>query len=139
MLHNLEELLQSDFRERGIHFVLQSTPDSIETDGDANQLSQVFLNLLKNAMQALEGQTEGRIILRLQQTDRLLIEIEDNGPGIPEEIREQIFIPFFTTKTEGSGIGLSLCKQIIRQHNGHLSIRKSRPGQTIFSIDLPQD
>ena len=139
MLRNLEELLQSDFRERGIHFVLQSTPDSIETDGDANQLSQVFLNLLKNAMQALEGQTEGRIILRLQQADRLLIEIEDNGPGIPEEIREQIFIPFFTTKAEGSGIGLSLCKQIIRQHDGHLSIRKSRPGQTIFSIDLPQD
>ena len=139
MLRNLEELLQSDFRERGIHFVLQSTPDSIETNGDANQLSQVFLNLLKNAMQALEGQTEGRIILRLQQADRLLIEIEDNGPGIPEEIREQIFIPFFTTKAEGSGIGLSLCKQIIRQHDGHLSIRKSRPGQTIFSIDLPQD
>ena len=54
MLHNLEELLQSDFRERGIHFVLQSTPDSIETDGDANQPPQVFLNLLKNAMQALE-------------------------------------------------------------------------------------
>ena len=119
--------------------MLQSTPDSIETDGDANQLSQVFLNLLKNAMQALEEQTEGRIILRLQQADRLLIEIEDNGPGIPEEIREQIFIPFFTTKAEGSGIGLSLCKQIIRQHDGHLSIRKSRPGQTIFSIDLPQD
>lgn len=139
MLRNLEELLQSDFHERGIHFVLQSTPDSIETDGDANQLSQVFLNLLKNAMQALEGQTEGRIILRLQQAERLLIEIEDNGPGIPEEIREQIFIPFFTTKAEGSGIGLSLCKQIIRQHDGHLSIRKSRPGQTIFSIDLPQD
>lgn len=81
MLRNLEELLQSDFRERGIHFVLQSTPDSIETNGDANQLSQVFLNLLKNAMQALEGQTEGRIILRLQQADRLLIEIEDNGPA----------------------------------------------------------
>ena len=94
-------------------------------------------NLLKNAMQALEGQADGRIILRVRRADRLQVEIEDNGPGIPEEIREQIFIPFFTTKTEGSGIGLSLCKQIIRQHDGHLSIRESRPGQTIFSLDLP--
>lgn len=54
MLRNLEELLQSDFRERGIRFMLQCVPDPIETDGDPNQLSQVFLNLLKNAMQALE-------------------------------------------------------------------------------------
>ena len=137
MLRNLEELLQSDFRERGIRFMLQCVPDPIETDGDPNQLSQVFLNLLKNAMQALEGQADGRIILRVRRADRLQVEIEDNGPGIPEEIREQIFIPFFTTKTEGSGIGLSLCKQIIRQHDGHLSIRESRPGQTIFSLDLP--
>lgn len=137
LLHNLEGLLQTDFTERNITFTLQCTPTSICIVGDANQLSQVFLNLLKNAMQALEGQTNSAISIDIQQNERLLIEISDNGPGIPADIQEQIFIPFFTTKPEGTGIGLSLCKQIIRQHEGHLSIRESRPGKTIFCIDLP--
>lgn len=137
LLHNLEELLQSDFAERNIGFTLQCTPPSIHIIGDANQLSQVFLNLLKNAMQALEGQTNGTIRIDIQQNERLQIEVSDNGPGIPHELQEQIFIPFFTTKPEGTGVGLSLCKQIVRQHEGHLSIKESRPGKTVFSIDLP--
>lgn len=137
LLHNLEGLLQSDFAERGIDFTLQCTPPSIYIIGDANQLSQVFLNLLKNAMQALEGQTNGTIRIDIQQNERLQIEISDNGPGIPSDLQEQIFIPFFTTKPEGTGIGLSLCKQIVRQHEGHLSIKETRPGKTVFCIDLP--
>ena len=137
LLRNLKELLQTDFSERNISFVLQCSPLSITIDGDENQLSQVFLNLLKNAMQALEGQSKGEISIIVEQSKRLLIEISDNGPGIPTDIQEQIFIPFFTTKPEGTGIGLSLCKQIIRQHEGHLSIKESRPGKTVFSIDLP--
>ena len=93
--------------------------------GDENQLSQVLLNLLKNSMQALEGK------------ENISIDIADNGPGIPPELQEKIFIPFFTTKSEGSGIGLSLCKQIIRLHDGHLTIQESNPGKTIFHIDMP--
>ncbi|WP_455592960.1 sensor histidine kinase [Bacteroides sp.] len=137
LLRNLKELLQTDFSERNISFILQCSPLSITIDGDENQLSQVFLNLLKNAMQALEGQSKGEISIIVEQSKRLLIEISDNGPGISTDIQEQIFIPFFTTKPEGTGIGLSLCKQIIRQHEGHLSIKESRPGKTVFSIDLP--
>ena len=88
-------------------------------------------------MQALEGRTDGVISLRVSQTEHILIEIADNGIGIPEELQEKVFIPFFTTKSEGTGIGLSLCKQIIRQHQGHLSIGISQPGKTIFIIELP--
>ena len=116
LVRKLEILLETDFRENQITFSVQCHPLSIEINGDENQLSQVFLNLLKNAMQALEGRTDGVISLRVSQTEHILIEIADNGIGIPEELQEKVFIPFFTTKSEGTGIGLSLCKQIIRQH-----------------------
>ena len=137
LVRKLEILLETDFRENQITFSVQCHPLSIEINGDENQLSQVFLNLLKNAMQALEGRTDGVISLRVSQTEHILIEIADNGIGIPEELQEKVFIPFFTTKSEGPGIGLSLCKQIIRQHQGHLSIGISQPGKTIFIIELP--
>ena len=137
LVRKLEILLETDFRENQITFSVQCHPLSIEINGDENQLSQVFLNLLKNAMQALEGRTDGVISLRVSQTEHILIEIADNGIGIPEELQEKVFIPFFTTKSEGTGIGLSLCKHIIRQHQGHLSIGISQPGKTIFIIELP--
>ena len=137
LVRKLEILLETDFRENQMTFSVQCHPLSIEINGDENQLSQVFLNLLKNAMQALEGRTDGVISLRVSQTEHILIEIADNGIGIPEELQEKVFIPFFTTKSEGTGIGLSLCKQIIRQHQGHLSIGISQPGKTIFIIELP--
>ena len=137
LVRKLEILLETDFRENQITFSVQCHPLSIEINGDENQLSQVFLNLLKNAMQALEGRTDGVISLRVSQTEHILIEIADNGIGIPEELQEKVFIPFFTTKSEGTGIGLSLCKQIIRQHQVHVSIGISQPGKTIFIIELP--
>lgn len=136
-LQNLRELLSGDFKESNIAFTLICKPETIEMNGDENQLSQVLLNLLKNAMQALEGKEQGKITLHAQQDERISIDITDNGPGIPPELQEKIFIPFFTTKSEGSGIGLNLCKQIIRLHGGHLTIRESEPGKTVFHIDMP--
>ena len=105
-------------------------------DGDENQLSQVLLNLLRNSIQALDGRTDGAIEIYAYLDEHISIDVTDNGPGIPDELQEKIFIPFFTTKSEGTGIGLSLCRQIIRNHNGHLSILESRPGKTIFHIDI---
>lgn len=135
-LQNLSELLSSDFKESNISFSLTCQPEVIYMEGDENQISQALLNLLKNSMQALEGKEEGRISICAQQDKRITIDIEDNGPGIPPELQEKIFIPFFTTKSEGSGIGLSLCKQIIRLHNGHITVRESKPGKTVFHIDM---
>ena len=136
-LENLRELLSGDFKENNITFTLTCHPETIYMKGDENQLSQVLLNLLKNSMQALEEKEEGRINIHVQQDERLSINITDNGPGIPPELQEKIFIPFFTTKSEGSGIGLSLCKQIIRLHDGHLTVKESSPGKTVFHIDMP--
>ncbi len=112
-------------------------PEPMMTEGDEKQLSQVFLNLLKNAMQALEGHPHGELSLQAEQDEYIVIDITDNGPGIPPEILDKVFIPFFTTKSEGTGIGLSLCKEIIRRHEGHLAIKESRAGKTVFHIELP--
>lgn len=140
LLRNLEGLLHSDFQAGGIEFILECPPADIIYVGDENQLSQVFLNLLKNSMQAIEGQEVKHISIHVEQTGgKLLIDIKDNGPGIPQELWEEIFIPFFTTKTEGTGIGLSLCKQIIRRHKGHLFIKQSNLGETVLRMDLPME
>lgn len=137
LLCNLKELMQTDFKANSINFSLSCTPASINIEGDENQLSQVILNLLKNAMQALDGMQNGAIHIRVQQTNRITINVIDNGPGILPELQEKVFIPFFSTKAEGMGIGLSLCRQIIRLHKGHLLIEESHSGKTVFTIDLP--
>lgn len=136
-LHNLALLLQSDFENAHIHFILRSTPSDIYIEGDEKQLSQVFLNLLKNSMQSLEGKTDGQIEVTLEVTDKLYIKLLDNGWGIPMELQEKIFVPFFTTKTEGTGIGLSLCRQIIKRHGGNLYLQESGQGRTLFVIEWP--
>ena len=136
LLQNLQELLSTDFQENQIHFTLTCQPEFIDMDGDENQLSQVLLNLLRNSIQALDGRTDGAIEIYAYRDEHISIDVTDNGPGIPDELQEKIFIPFFTTKSEGTGIGLSLCRQIIRNHNGHMSILESRPGKTIFHIDI---
>ena len=136
-LHNLGLLLQSDFENAHIHFILRSTPSDIYIEGDEKQLSQVFLNLLKNSMQSLEGKTDGQIEVTLEVTNKLYIRLLDNGRGIPMELQEKIFVPFFTTKTEGTGIGLSLCRQIIKKHGGNFYLQESRQGKTMFVIEWP--
>lgn len=137
LLHKLKELLDSDFQENQITFTLYCSLESIFIIGDEKQLSQVFLNLLKNAMQALEGRSQGIISINVEQKEYVIIDITDNGVGIPAEIQEKVFIPFYTTKSEGTGIGLSLCKEIVRRHNGHLFIHESRFGKTVFRMELP--
>lgn len=137
LLHKLGMLLQSDFEGADIRFTLRSTPPDIRMTGDEKQLSQVFLNLLKNSMQSLEGEKDGEIAIMLEITGKLHIRITDNGKGIPPELQEKIFVPFFTTKAEGMGIGLSLCRQIIKKHGGSFYLQESRKGKTTFAIELP--
>lgn len=88
-------------------------------------------------MQSLEGKTDGQIEVTLEVTDKLYIKLLDNGQGIPMELQEKIFVPFFTTKTEGTGIGLSLCRQIIKRHGGNLYLQESGQERTLFVIEWP--
>ena len=110
----------------------------ITIHADEKLLSQVLINLLKNAMQALEGQADGKIRMEVgAEKNQLLIRVTDNGPGVPSDLMEDIFVPFFTTKATGSGIGLSLSRQIIRMHGGELSVASQPYRETCFTVSLP--
>ena len=107
---------------------------------DRSQIEQVLINLLKNAQEAVENEEVPyvRLTTHLSSNKRdFIISITDNGKGILPEVMERIFVPFFTTKTSGSGIGLSICKQIVTLHGGTITA-SSKPGdKTIFSVVLP--
>jgi signal transduction histidine kinase/CheY-like chemotaxis protein len=110
--------------------------------GDPGQLQQVLMNLISNARQALEGQGKGgtiRVRTARIAEKRVLLEVSDDGPGIPQAIQARIFDPFFTTKPAGvgTGLGLAIVLSIVREHGGNLHLT-SNPGQnTVFSIELP--
>jgi PAS domain S-box-containing protein len=112
------------------------SPPDMELFADENLISQVLINLTKNALQANEKNPEGRIQIYagFNSERRPEIWVIDNGPGIPEEILEQIFVPFFTTRENGSGIGLSLSRQIMRLHGGSLQVRSVPGKETVFSM-----
>jgi len=99
-------------------------------------IEQVLINLIKNAIQALVEENEKTIIMAAYQKDpkHIHISIKDSGPGIDEEAQSKIFIPFFTTKKSGSGIGLSLSKQIMRQHLGSISVKSKANQGTEFIL-----
>ena len=103
---------------------------------DEKQITQVLLNLVKNAQQSLENRPEGkvRIMAYTNPHGQHCIEVEDNGPGIPPELVDEIFVPFFTTKTMGTGVGLSLSKQIVQNHGGKLHLSSVPDIRTSFVI-----
>jgi len=99
---------------------------------DEGQISQILINLIKNALQA--GAKHIDISARMGKEDELIIQVANDGEPIPASAQEQIFVPFYTTKKEGSGIGLSLARQIMRQHNGSIDLLRSDPDQTVFVL-----
>jgi len=122
-------LLQPKMKAAGINFEKQYLRQEASLRFDGNLMAQVLINVLQNAIDAMNNQPEPLIHLQATlQHQQLHLLITDNGSGIPPEVMEQIFIPFFTTKPQGSGIGLPLSRQIVRAHEGTLSI-KSRIGE----------
>jgi two-component system, NtrC family, sensor histidine kinase AtoS len=103
---------------------------------DEEQLGQVLTNLVVNAAEAMEGR--GQVWMRLRQgQDHIILEVEDDGPGVPEDLQTRVFDPFFTTKPTGTGLGLSICYQIVLAHGGTISIGKGRNGRgTVFGLRL---
>lgn len=126
---------------QGLTFKTHLAENLPEIFGDPEKLERVFLNLFLNAVQAVSQNCSQRIISVLSRflpsENMAEIDIIDNGPGIPEEIKNKIFEPFFTTRKEGTGLGLHLCQHFIQQHKGNISIGKSRKGWTKVTIRLP--
>lgn len=113
---------------------LEISEDQMKIMLDPVLIEQVLINLLKNAREALEITPEPEIeVIAKTETGKCLIVVKDNGPGIDQDKLDKIFIPFYTTKKEGSGIGLSVSRQIMSLHGGHLELQ-SEPGSTIFTL-----
>lgn len=116
------------------------TSTNIDVLADGKLLKQVFLNLCKNAMESMEStDREGCLTIRLikKGKKKLLVEFEDTGIGIPKEMRKKIFEPFFTTKENGTGLGLPICKQIMKEIGGRISVSSSSKKGTVFRVLLP--
>lgn len=129
-------LMTAHIADRAVAYASSIDPHSLVLQADPELVEQVLINLLLNALQAVEGRPAAAVSLRafLDERGRILVQVADNGPGIPSENLEKVFIPFFSTKAGGSGIGLSLSRQIMRLHGGTLHVH-SEPGvQTVFTL-----
>ncbi len=136
LFEHIEQLLSAEFRSMGILFTTRIDREDLKITADRELIEMVLINLLKNSREAL-SEREGSKIELSAQTDaegRLLLEVKDNGPGIIKEAQEQIFIPFYTTKRGGSGIGLALSRQIMQLHNGELTVKSEPEIYTIFTL-----
>jgi two-component system, NtrC family, sensor kinase len=105
---------------------------------DAAQLRQCLINLVRNATEALSGKGGGTVILRTRRAgDRIEIDVEDDGPGIAPDVLSRMFDPFFSTKKEGSGLGLALTQQIVKDHGGDLAVNSTVGRGTTFTVSVP--
>jgi two-component system nitrogen regulation sensor histidine kinase NtrY len=136
MFGRIEKLMESKMTGSAIRFSTGVDPESLELTADPELIEQVLINLLNNAVDAV-AQSPGPAIemtALISSNGNPQIKVTDNGNGIVEEAREKVFIPFFTTKKTGSGIGLSLSRQIMRLHNGNIRV-ESQPGKgSVFSL-----
>ena len=106
--------------------------------GDPNKIEQVFTNIIQNALQAM--QKNGRLDIEVIKIDKIIrVIISDSGPGIPKNTITEIFEAFYTTKEEGTGLGLNICKRIIEEHGGEINVESILGKGTQFTIDLPLD
>jgi nitrogen fixation/metabolism regulation signal transduction histidine kinase len=136
LFKNIYLLMEEEISEYKVKFVTNIEPDNIEVSADEQLIEQVIINLIRNSMHALDGRKDPTIELKTyyNKRGRVTIQVADNGTGILPEVLDKIFIPFFTTKQSGSGIGLSLSRQILRLHNGTITAHSIPDKETIFTL-----
>lgn len=138
LLERVNSLFQPTFNSNGIKFSYTISPEAKLITADPSQLDQVFINLIQNATDALSNKQNGEIKVTASKyhDGKTEITIKDNGIGISHEALEKVFVPFFTTKEKGSGIGLSLSRQIIKKHGGSIELKSTQEEGTTVTIKL---
>jgi nitrogen fixation/metabolism regulation signal transduction histidine kinase len=138
LFFRVEKLMENKFMETGVRFQRRVDPQTLELTADPGLIEQVLINLLLNAVDALQDckNAEPQIDLtaELDDTGSFIVQVTDNGPGIAEEALKKVFIPFFTTKKKGSGIGLSLSRQIMKLHRGTIRIQSEPDVKTVCTL-----
>jgi signal transduction histidine kinase len=137
LVNRLEALFAAEMKEASIDFNIGSKDAPASFRADINLLEQVIINLIKNAREAITMVDKPfiRVIISPKEGRQVSIKVRDNGQGIAEDMLDRIFVPFFSTKESGTGIGLSLSRQIIIMHKGMLEV-DTMPGKTTFEILL---
>lgn len=137
LLGGMKMMYAGYLKEKGIEFIAHSEIDQLKLHVDESMLEQVLVNLIKNAVEAVEGTEAPRIVLQIEPSQEgIRIAVEDNGTGIAPEMIDQIFVPFFTTKATGTGVGLSLSKIMVQKNHGKIWV-ESHAGRTVFTLVLP--
>lgn len=136
LFEQMNTLFSAKWGETGPDLVTKIEPHELDVFADHDMLEQVLINMLQNGEQALAGVDGAQISMLawLNRRGRITIEIADNGPGIEPEISDRIFVPFFTTKREGSGVGLALARQVMIAHGGTISVTNAEDGGARFTL-----
>jgi signal transduction histidine kinase len=120
--------------------VTRELEPSLRLSADRDQMVQVLLNLLENARDAVAGRDEPRVTVRTRAAgDRVELEVEDNGPGLAEEARARVFVPYFTTKAKGTGLGLAIVHRIVTDHGGEIRVGGAEGCGAVFTVSLPAE
>jgi two-component system nitrogen regulation sensor histidine kinase NtrY len=138
LMNRVSILYSSLDKSDSIELTVSLKDPDLKIYADQNLISQVLINLVKNALEAIDGNRAGKIMITagLDNNQHPEICVTDNGPGIPEENLDEIFVPFFTTRQSGSGIGLSISRQIMRVHGGNLKVRSVPGKETVFCLSF---
>lgn len=138
LVSKIAKLEEAILQEKNISLTIDIKDENLSIDADEKLTTQVIINLIKNAIEAVEDQETRDIVIRAGKEEHSIhIDIANSGEAIPEDILPQIFIPFFTTKPQGSGIGLSISRQIMRLHEGKLQHSTAPDGMIVFSMVFP--
>lgn len=136
LFNNIQLLMEPSIKAKNIDIEFKISGSKLELDIDTHLIEQVLINLILNAVDACKNQDDAEIkVIASQNPNRdIFIKVYDNGSGIPQDILENIFVPFFTSKATGSGIGLSLCKQIMLLHKGRVIVKSIEGEGSVFSL-----
>ncbi|OOQ61836.1 sensor histidine kinase [Mucilaginibacter pedocola] len=135
MFENLASLMRPTLEKKNIELDIILRDPALAIEADINLLDQVMINLLVNAIEAVKDRPEPTITLAAEvQSSKIIVKVMDNGVGMPHELLDKIFIPFFSTRKTGSGIGLSLCKQIMLLHKGNIQVQSAEGKGSAFIL-----
>ena len=137
IFEHVKVLMNKEMEKNNIRFDVNIGAKGMEIYADKDMIQQVLINLIVNAKDALEKRENKKIeLISIRNKEKILIQVKDNGPGIDEENIDKVFVPFFTTKKKGSGIGLSLARQIIRLHKGSIFFQTEKGQGTTFTLEF---
>ena len=138
LFENLYQLMQPTLDQKNIEMEIVLKDTDLILEADTSLIEQVLINLVVNSIEAVKDSPNGHIMLSAFRAtnNKTVLKVSDNGTGMPQEVLEKIFIPFFSTKKSGGGIGLSLCKQIMMLHKGHIQIQSVEGKGSAFSLQF---